>query len=380
MTAQALHDACSCLELSPDLPLASGTALCLERALLDQLVETTQSIGRVLAGLTGAGPDVHAAGLFNSFDYHLSADGPRLIEINTNAGGAFLQQALLEDARAAAARVCGAVEPRPFHAPAGMILAAWAMLRPGRTLSSVAIVDVTPESEPLYRDMLAAADALRLLGLEARVSSLGSLRLEAGRLADAHGAIDFVYNRCTDFVLAAPGSAVLRQAWETGAALVAPNPDVYRAYADKRLLLRLAAERCALRPGLEGVLPTVEVTAGAADELWRERRGLVFKPFSGFGSRGVLLGAKVSRRRFDVLVDAGYIAQAYAPPLLRLARVGGETARVKADIRVWTHGYTPWYAAARLYRGQVSGMRQPGEGFAPIIWLEGEGQGRRCSA
>jgi hypothetical protein len=94
----------------------------------------------------------------------------------------------------------------------------------------------------------------------------------------------------------------------------------------------------------------------------------------------VLLGAKISRRRFDALVDAGYIAQAYAPPLLRLARVGGETARVKADIRMWTHGYTPWYAAARLYRGQVSGMRQPGEGFAPIIWLEGEGQGRRCSA
>ena len=379
MIAPAMIEPHLCLAVSPHLPLASGTALFLERTQLDLLLETTRSIGQVLAELTGATPEVQAAGLFNSFDYHLAADGPRLIEINTNAGGAFLQQALREDALGAAARLCEAVAPRPLHAPAGMVISAWAALRPGRTLSSVAIVDEAPEAQPLYRDMLAAVEALRALGLAARVSDIGALRLVEGRLMDGQGPVDLVYNRCTDFLLSSPGAAVLRAAWEAGAAVVAPNPDVYRAYADKRLLLRLAAERCAGRPGLEAVLPTVELTAGTAAESWRDRRTLVFKPFSGFGSRGVLLGAKISRRRFDSLVDAGYLAQAYAPPLARMVQVGAETARLKADVRVWTHGHAPWHVAARLYRGQVSGMRQPGEGFAPIVWLESHVQGVRCS-
>lgn len=368
------------LEVSPDLPLTSGTALFLERAQLDRLVETTLSIGRVLAELTGAGPEVHAAGLFNSFDYHLAADGPRLIEINTNAGGAFLQQAILEDARGAVMRLCGAIQQRDVAPPVSMMLATWAALRPGQLLSSVAVVDEAPELQPLYRDMQAAVAALCALGIDARVTGLHSLRVQGGRLVDDHGPIDFVYNRATDFLLSDPRSAALHEAWQSGVAVVAPNPDVYRAYADKRLLLRLAAERCNSRPGLEAILPTVEVTAGAAPELWRERKSLVFKPFNGFASRGVVLGGKISRRRFESLVDAGFIAQSYVPPITRPARAGEATSRFKADIRLWTHGFTPWYAAARLYRGQVSGMRQPGEGFAPIIWLEPGSQGVSCSA
>jgi hypothetical protein len=43
-----------------------------------------------------------AAGVFMGFDFHLSPDGPRLIEINTNAGGAFLNVA----ARAAQQSCC----------------------------------------------------------------------------------------------------------------------------------------------------------------------------------------------------------------------------------------------------------------------------------
>ena len=380
MTVQAINKSGFRLEVSSDLPLTSGAALLLDRARLEQLLAATLSIGGVLAELTGAGPEVHAAGLFNSFDYHLAPDGPRLIEINTNAGGAFLQHAILEDARGAATRLCGAIDQREVVAPVSMILSTWASLRPGRRLASVAVVDESPELQPLYGDMLGAVDALRATGVQARVSDVRSLRLESGRLADPQGPIDLVYNRSTDFLLSHPASAALLQAWQAGAAVVAPNPEVYRAYADKRLLLRLAAERCNGRAGLEAVLPTVEVTAGAAQELWRERKSLVFKPFNGFASRGVLLGAKITRGRFESLLDGGYIAQSYAPPITHLARVGTETARFKADIRVWTHGYTPWYAAARLYRGQVSGMRQPGEGFAPIIWLAPHAQGVRCSA
>jgi hypothetical protein len=39
-------------------------------------------------------------GVFMGYDFHLSAKGPRLIEINTNAGGAFLNAALANAQRA----------------------------------------------------------------------------------------------------------------------------------------------------------------------------------------------------------------------------------------------------------------------------------------
>ena len=40
------------------------------------------------------------SGVFMGYDFHLGPDGPRLIEINTNAGGAFLNAALARAHRA----------------------------------------------------------------------------------------------------------------------------------------------------------------------------------------------------------------------------------------------------------------------------------------
>lgn len=47
------------------------------------------------------------------YDFHLGEDGPRLIEVNTNAGGAFLNALLARAQRAC----CAVMEPPP--SPAG---------------------------------------------------------------------------------------------------------------------------------------------------------------------------------------------------------------------------------------------------------------------
>ena len=39
-----------------------------------------------------AGRDFGPRGVFMGYDFHLAADGPKLIEVNTNAGGAFLKR------------------------------------------------------------------------------------------------------------------------------------------------------------------------------------------------------------------------------------------------------------------------------------------------
>jgi hypothetical protein len=44
--------------------------------------------------------DFGPVGVFMGYDFHLAADGPRLIEVNTNAGGAFLNALLAKAQRA----------------------------------------------------------------------------------------------------------------------------------------------------------------------------------------------------------------------------------------------------------------------------------------
>ncbi|MDP2123919.1 MAG: hypothetical protein Q8J92_06010 [Parvibaculum sp.] len=323
-----------------------------------------------------------AAATFNSFDFHLAADGPKLIEVNSNAGGAFLQPLLLD-----------AVSPsRPGGAgfvPETVLLDAFAQLAPGRALRRLAIVDEAPETQALFLDMRLAAAALEAHGIAVDILDPADLRREAGALSGPNGPIDMVYNRLVDFHLAAPQNAVLRDAWMAGEAVVAPNPDVYRAFADKHLLVALsdpeAVAALAAETGVDPALilatvpPTELVDDASAERLWAARRDYVFKPADGYASRGVYRGDKISRKKWDEIADAGYLAQRFAAPSQRSLRLAGGVAAHKADIRVWTHGVTPVFAAARLYGGQVTGFRGPGAGFAPILWLENSCREAGCS-
>ena len=49
--------------------------------------------------------DYGPLGAFMGYDFHLTGDGPRLIEVNTNAGGAFLNALLVQAQRACCAEV-----------------------------------------------------------------------------------------------------------------------------------------------------------------------------------------------------------------------------------------------------------------------------------
>lgn len=314
-----------------------------------------------------------AAAAFNSFDFHLADDGPQLIEVNSNAGGAFLQPLLLD--AVTPSRPGGAV-----FAPEAVLLDAWARLRPGRPLRRLAIVDQAPETQALYLDMRLAAAALEARGVEVDILDPADLRREAGRLAGPRGPIDMVYNRLVDFHLDEPQNAPLRAAWIAGEAVVAPNPDVYRAFADKRLLAVLSdpqavaalAEETGTDPALvRAAIPHTELLDGdSAERLWAARRDYVFKPAGGYASRGVYRGDKISRRKWDEIRGAGYLAQRFAAPSQRFMRLAAGLAAHKADIRVWTHGLAPVFAAARLYGGQVTGFRGEGAGFAPILWID----------
>ena len=158
--------------------------------------------------------------------------------------------------------------------------------------------------------------------------------------------------------------------------MVTPNPHVHALYADKRNLAALSDIATLRTWGLApndiaalegGLLRTVVVSPNNIEELWRERRGLFFKPARGYASKAACRGEKLTRKVWADISTGEYVAQAYAAPSSRGVAMDGERTNLKVDVRLYTYAGSPLLAAARLYRGQTTNMRTPGGGFAPVL-------------
>lgn len=320
-------------------------------------------------------------GAFMGYDFHITEDGPRLIEINTNAGGAFLSAFA---ARSQAA-CCGQVARIAAQAAAdtfedGVIAqfeSEWRAQFGDAPLRHIAIVDDDPEAQYLYPEFLLARRLLQQRGFEATVVDARTLRYEGGRLFAGEAPLDMVYNRLIDFALDGAEHAALRQAYLDGAVAVTPNPRNHATLADKRNL-ELLSDSAQLRAWgvpiqhvwrMESSLRAVAVTGANAASIWENRRNLFFKPAAGYGGKAVYRGDKVTRRVWDEIVHGGYVAQDYAPPSARTVIVDGAPQKLKLDVRLYTFEGRMLHAAARLYQGQTTNFRTPGGGFAPVIMV-----------
>jgi hypothetical protein len=320
-------------------------------------------------------------GVFLGFDFHLCADGPKLIEINTNAGGALLCSALTRTQRA-----CCEAFSTVTQATADldaldaewvrMFVDEWRLQRGSGAPGRIAIIDEAPEEQYLYPEFLLFQQLFRSAGIDALIADPRELESRGERLLCRGRTIDLVYNRLTDFALETPAAAVLRHAFEAGAVVLTPHPRAHALYADKRNLVLLSDGERLARLGLpaehvatlaKGVPRTVEVEPSNADALWNERRKLFFKPAAGFGSRAAYRGDKLTRRVWDGIVAGGYVAQALALPSERRVSIDGVLSELKLDIRSYAYFGRMQLIAARLYRGQTTNFRTPGGGFAPVF-------------
>lgn len=122
--------------------------------------------------------DPGPAGAFMGYDFHLEAGGPKLIEVNTNAGGAFLNALL---ARALWA-CCGETAPGNAVPPPGgfedavwhMFEAEWRRQRVTGAPASITIVDDEPRSQFLHLEFLLARRLFeaRVVGPESRLGGV----------------------------------------------------------------------------------------------------------------------------------------------------------------------------------------------------------------
>jgi hypothetical protein len=322
-----------------------------------------------------------ALGVFFGYDFHLAPNGPRLIEINTNAGGALFNTYLARAQRACCSQVeealVGTAEPGAIEAAfVAMFRNEWNLHAADRDLRRVAIVDDAPLEQPMYPEFVLFQGLLERAGIQAVVADPRECAIEDGALWIGGEPVDLVYNRTCDFYFEAPEHAALRAAYESGAAVVTPHPKAYALYADKRNLTLLSNEAvlrgcgvdaAAVRTLVAGMPATVRVTPDEADALWSERRKLFFKPGTGYGSRGAYRGAKLTRRVWKSIVANDYIAQELVRPSEREIVLDDGTIALKVDLRCYVYAGEIQFMAARLYRGQTTNLRTPGGGFAPIF-------------
>ncbi len=189
------------------------------------------------------------------YDFHLSANGPQLIEINTNAGGLLLNAALARAQEAccdALNLACQSNHPTR-EPPTGpfmdMFANEWRLQRGAAPWRNVLIVDRDPQAQYLAPEFELFRQLFTQHGISAHIADPSELLWQGGRLLYQNTPVDMVYNRLTDFYLAEPGHLALRNAYEAGAVVLTPHPHAHALLADKRNLITLSDDALLLAWG-----------------------------------------------------------------------------------------------------------------------------------
>lgn len=291
------------------------------------------------------------------YDFHLTPDGPRLIEINNNAGGLYqadgswLQQPESND-------MPGSLKQRLLS----MFPETW---------QSIAIMDEEVESQFMYPEMCAYADLLRQQGRQVVIVSPEAIRLsDDGALYAGDVRLHAIYNRHTDFYLEGHALAHIRDAYLSGRVALTPNPRSYALLGDKSRMVDWwhpgmledclqADDVCLVRE----TVPETRMLAEAGNEdAWAGRKSWVFKPAARHGGKGVILGRAMSRKRFGQMSPEQTVMQRYVPP--STVQVG--EAEYKFDVRLFTHGEALVAVAGRIYQGMLTNFRTPGSGWVSL--------------
>jgi len=345
--------------------LFSNAVLHLEASQIDKM----RSVIAAVESVVGKPEANSALGVFYGYDFHVNEQGVHLIEVNTNAGGAFLN-ALLTESQRVGAKSDVNLEQTLIE----MFRNEWRLVRGDAPLKTIAIVDENPESQFLYSEFLLAKQMFERAGITAYVVDPAMLHVREDDLYADGQRIDLIYNRLTDFDLTRYPH--IRTAWEMNQVVLTPNPSHYQRYADKRklalfsdadLLRTEGVSRSNIEALLSGVPATKVVRPEDAEQWWAERKQWFFKPMSGYGSKGAYRGDKVTKRVFEEIMQSDYVAQRLAAPGECSVKVGEDIQTLKYDVRCYVYAGHIQFIAARLYQGQTTNFRTQGGGFALVL-------------
>lgn len=317
-------------------------------------------------------PGHHA--VMMGYDFHLTASGPKLIEVNTNAGGLWL------------AYLCGQPKASGFAGRCAnrllaMFLTDYALFAQTAKIAksasarpkTIAIIDQQPEGQFLYPEMHVFAALFKQAGIAAIIADPSALAATGNGLYCNGQRIDMIYNRHCDFYLTTPEMAAIRAAWLNGQVCLSPNPRSYGLLADKRRMILWSDHDTLGNLGLcrqetdllRHSIPATELLDSLPlEEAWRTHKQWVFKPDTGYASRGVYVGNKLTSAKLAALDAHNTIIQQWVPP--SVSQYPDELP-FKTDFRLFAYRSQIVGIAARLYQGQVTNLRTPNGGFAKVV-------------
>lgn len=231
----------------------------------------------------------------------------------------------------------------------------------------IAIIDEHPEKQRLYVEFLAYAELFKSWGWDTKIADF--------REVFAGFSPDFIYNRHTDFFLTETESQTLRKHFLSQQTCLSPQPYEYFLLADKQRLIDWREEgfldRLPLSDQQKKVITEATplsygMTPENSSKLWDQRKKFFFKPKNAFGSKLSYRGSSISKKAFEDISNADMIAQEFIPaPELDYETPEG-VKKFKYDLRCYAYQGHLQMIVARLYQGQVTNLRTPYGGFAPV--------------
>jgi hypothetical protein len=325
--------------------------------------------------------DSGVRGVFYGYDFHIGSQYPKLIEINSNAGGPLISsyQSLLREKLDV--KNLNYLEianiSRQERTFVEMFFEEWQLFSKTKNLKTIAIVDIYPEKQFLKNEFLLFSELFRKFGITAFILDPRDLVYNGAEVLFGSTKIDMIYNRMTDFYFTEVFCSHLKDAYLNSSIAVTPNPRSHAIYANKRNLVYLSDRMFLHHLGvpqeyintLTEVIPkTVAVTQFNAAELWDNRRRYFFKPVTGYGGKAVYRGDKLTRTAWEnITASNSYIAQEFVPPGEKLVKYNNQQIFMKADVRNYVYNRKIQLTSARLYQGQTTNFRTPGGGFAIVV-------------
>ncbi|PLX98258.1 MAG: hypothetical protein C0623_13120 [Desulfuromonas sp.] len=336
---------------------------------LSRLPDYRQSVWPLVPEIARFNPGHDA--VMMGYDFHLSENGPQLIEVNNNAGGGLLAYlAYQPDDNLAYGRL-------PERLREQLVFSFAEEMRRftggDKTLPRrIAIIDENPEKQFLYPEMEIFRDLFAdWCSCCATIVDPGELEASARGVFIKGMPVDLIYNRHCDFYLETEVMSGIRDAYRNGTVCLTPNPFTYGLLADKRRLASWTNPDRLRETGLDErsreiilrMIPESHIMSDMdLDQLWSERKQWVLKPAVLHASRGVLLGASISRKRFNEFVPEETVVQRFVPP----NRTETADGSMKTDFRLFVYRRRVLGVSARLFQGQVTNLRTEGGGFAAV--------------
>lgn len=335
-----------------------------------------------------------------SYDFHINPEGQlKLIEVNTNAAflvmGYFLYQAhrlplpipdfTLDELH------CNFLEEHSLNSTCELISSPQPL--------NIAIVDEDPAKQKLFFEFLLYQKILSQNGHRVFIADPKELLLtEQKRLiieSQPQYPIDFIYNRTTDFYLETESMQAMKTAYLKRYVTLSPNPHEYALLADKNRMIEWSlacsglnevqtidssshsfiseTQKEDLKKIQSNLLSTVLLQQSNSTHIWAHKKKYFLKPLTSFGSKGSYRGEGISHSLFNQIIDKNFLAQEFCPaPEKKFSADGFESTKLKYDLRFYAYKDRIQLVIARLYQGQVTNLKTPLGGFAPIIFHDND--------